>query len=856
MPAKISIPPLEELPAKWGRAWEEAGTYRFDRTRRREEIFAIDTPPPTVSGALHVGHLFSYTHTDVIARYKRMKGLEVFYPIGWDDNGLATERRVQNHYGVRCDPSLPYDPDLQVEPAPDEARPVSRPNFVELCSHLTTEDEKVFEGLWRTLGLSVDWSMTYETIGERARSISQRSFLGLLEKGLAYTREAPTLWDVDFRTAVAQAEVEDREVRGTYHRIGFGAAAGGDLVIETSRPELIPACVALVAHPTDERYTRYFGTDAVSPLFGVRVPILPHELAEPEAGTGLAMVCTFGDLNDVTWWRELELPARPVIGADGKLREVSWGGDEWPSEDPAKARAAYAELEGLGAKRARSRIVELLAESGSLLGEPRPVEHSVKFYEKGDRPLKILTSRQWFVRTLDFQEDLIGRGRELNWHPPHMRARFENWVNGLNQDWAMSRQRFFGVPFPIWYRLDEQGGVRYDDVLTPGAGDLPVDPTTDVPAGFDPAQRDQPGGFTADADVMDTWATSSLTPQIISGLGEDPDLFSRVFPTDLRPQGHDIIRTWLFYSILRSHIEQDCLPWTDAAISGWVVDPNRKKMSKSKGNAVTPGSVLEEFGSDAARYWAASGAIGADTAFDTSQMRIGRRLAIKILNASRFVVEFGEPGMDEPSDPVDLAMIADLAGVVARATEMLERYEHSRALKIVERSFWSFCSNYLELVKSRAYGDGESPAAQESAVAGLRVSLSVHLRLLAPFLPFVTEEVWSWWQPGSVHRAAWPVAAELPGPADPPSPALADTFVVLEAIRKAKSSAKRPMRAPVQEVRIEGPEARLDSLRSSLGDLRHAGNVAEWSLVPTGDSDLSVAVALAEEAPLPQGDQH
>jgi valyl-tRNA synthetase len=490
-----------------------------------------------------------------------------------------------------------------------------------------------------------------------------------------------------------------------------------------------------------------------------------------------------------------------------------------------------------------------------LLAEPRPLEHSVKFYEKGDRPLEILTNRQWFVRTLDFQDDLIRRGTELKWHPPHMRSRFENWVHGLNQDWAVSRQRFFGVPFPIWYRLDEDGSPLYDEVLTPAPEDLPIDPTTDVPPGFDPTQRDRPGGFTADPDVMDTWATSSLTPQIIAGFGEDPDLFARVFPTDLRPQGHDIIRTWLFYSILRSHIEQDCLPWTDAAISGWVVDPNRKKMSKSKGNAVTPDTVLEEFGPDAARYWAASGAIGADTTFDTSQMRIGRRLAIKILNASRFVVELGEPGAEEPSDPVDLAMIAELAGVAERVTEQLERYEHSRALEIAERSFWSFCSDYLELVKSRAYGDAESSQGQGSAIAALRLSLSVHLRLLAPFLPFVTEEAWSWWRPGSVHRAAWPMAAELSTSSDPAPLLLADTFVVLDAIRKAKSAARRPMRAPVREVQVEGPQARIDSVHPSLGDLGRAGNVGDWAFVSTGEGDLNVSVVLAEEAPLPEGDQ-
>ena len=423
-------PALEGLEQKWTQRWDADALYRFDRARERADVFSIDTPPPTVSGSLHVGHVFSYTHTDVVARFQRMRGKAVFYPMGWDDNGLPTERRVQNYFGVRCDPSLPYEPGFTAPEKPGKHPiPVSRPNFIELCARLTAEDEKAFEHLWRYLGLSVDWSMTYATIGRRAQRLSQLSFLRLVGKGLAYQLEAPTLWDVDFRTAVAQAELEDREQPGAYHRIRFarradaGAAAAGFIEIDTTRPELIPACVALVAHPDDPRYQPLFGTEVVTPLFGVPVPIRAHTLADPEKGTGVAMICTFGDITDVVWWRELGLPVRAVIQTNGAFKPVTWGESGWPSVDAPRAQQAYDQLAGLSATKARARTVELLRESGDLLGDPKPIVHAVKFYEKGDRPLEIVTSRQWFIKTMDAREALLARGRELGWHPTYMQAR-------------------------------------------------------------------------------------------------------------------------------------------------------------------------------------------------------------------------------------------------------------------------------------------------------------------------------------------------------------------------------------------------------------------------------------------------
>ena len=845
-PSVPDRPALEGLETKWQERWEAEGTYAFDRSRPRREVYAIDTPPPTVSGALHVGHVFSYVHTDIIARFQRMRGKAVFYPMGWDDNGLPTERRVQNYYGVRCDPSLPYDPSFR---PPDKVGkqpvPVSRPNFIELCQRLTVEDEKAFEHLWRYLGLSVDWSMTYATIDRRSQRVSQLAFLRLLKRGLAYQLEAPTLWDVDFRTAVAQAELEDREREGAYHRVRFDRLDGDRIDIETTRPELLPACVALVAHPDDERYRPLFGKEVLTPLFRARVPVKAHPLADPEKGSGIAMICTFGDVTDVVWWRELGLPVRAVLQPNGTLKRVTWGEPGWESDDVAAAQRQYDQLAGLSVTKARTQIVEQLKQAGAVIGEPRRIMHAVKFFEKGDRPLEIITSRQWFIKTMEFREALIKRGQELRWHPEYMRVRYENWVNGLAGDWCISRQRFFGVPFPLWYPVGSDGATQFSNPIIPDELRLPLDPSTEVPPGYASEQRDRPGGFSADPDVMDTWATSSLTPQIAAGWEEDRDLFPRVFPMDLRPQAHEIIRTWLFTTVLRAHLEHDSLPWTDAAISGWILDPDRKKMSKSKGNVVTPLALLEEHGSDGVRYWAASGRPGADTAFDVGQMRVGRRLAIKLLNASKFVL-----AKPEPRGPVtralDRGMLTRLARLVQDVTSDFEDYNYARTLERSESFFWFFCDNYLELVKARRYGDhGEGAAG--SANSALLVALSVLLRLFAPFLPFAAEEVWSWWREGSVHRATWPTPQEVlamsGGEDDRGVIALDVAAMVLGDVRKKKSEEQRPMKTAARRVVVRERPERVAVIADVRQDLMSAGFIER---LETADGEYEVDVELAD----------
>ncbi|MBL3700321.1 valine--tRNA ligase [Leucobacter luti] len=858
-------PALEGLEAKWGAVWEQNGTYAFPREgATAAEVYSIDTPPPTASGSLHVGHVFSYTHTDTVARYQRMQGKRVFYPMGWDDNGLPTERRVQNYYGVRCDPSLPYvegfvppheGGDGKSIKAADQ-QPISRRNFIELCERLTVEDEKQFEDLWRTLGLSVDWNQSYRTIGAESLRASQLAFIRNVERGEAYQAQAPTLWDVTFRTAVAQAELEDRDQPSAYHTLSFHRAdGGGDILIDTTRPELLAACVALVAHPDDERYQPLFGSTVRTPIFDVEVPIVAHHLAKQDKGTGIAMICTFGDVTDVVWWRELDLPNRAILGFDGRvLREA-------PEAITSEAgKEAYAQIAGKTVFSAKQTMVELLQASGELTGEIRKITHPVKFFEKGDKPLEIVSTRQWYIvngaRDEALRERLLAHGRELGWHPDFMRVRYENWVEGLTGDWLISRQRFFGVPLPVWYPLDSEGNPVFDAPILPAADQLPVDPSSDVPAGYTAEQRGVAGGFQGEVDVMDTWATSSLTPQLAGGWERDPELFDLVYPFSLRPQGQDIIRTWLFSTVLRSELECGQLPWKNAGISGWILDPDRKKMSKSKGNVVTPAGMLEQHGSDAVRYWAASAKLGTDASFDPqnpTQIKIGRRLAIKLLNAAKFTLGFDASGVGTVTEALDRGMLAGLARVVDDATKAFEAYDHARALEVTESYFWTFCDDYLELVKERAHGaagDDGTGQPRASAVTALRAALSVFVRLLAPFLPYATEEVWSWFGEGSVHQAAWPVAAEtreLAG-ADADAELLGLVGSALVGIRGAKTDAKASQKTPVTLAVVHAPAADRDRLQLAAGDLAAVGRISELRVEAAEVDAVTVAEIQLEQA--------
>ena len=837
-------PALDGVEGKWGNSWVQNKTFAFDKTAAKENVYSIDTPPPTVSGSLHVGHVFSYTHTDLIARYQRMTGKKVFYPIGWDDNGLPTERRVQNYFGVRCEPTLPFDANFVAPNEPSEKQiPISRKNFVELCEKLTLEDEKVFESLFQTLGLSIDWNYTYQTIDKRARTVSQRAFLRNLKRGEAYQAEAPTLWDVTFRTAVAQAELEDRERPGAFHKIGFKKQNGENVYIETTRPELLPSCVALVANPDDDRYKELFGKTVTTPLFDVEVPVVAHQLADPEKGSGIAMICTFGDLTDVIWWREFDLPTRGLIGWDGRIVAEN---PEWLTTESAKQ--TFEKIVGKTSHTAREVLVAELKASGDSVGEPKPITHAVKFFEKGDKPLEIVTTRQWYIRNggrdQELRTKLLKRGSELNWHPEYMKVRYENWVEGLNGDWLISRQRFFGVPLPLWYKLDADGNPDYDQIIVPDEKQLPIDPQSEAPSGFDESQRNKPNGFIGDPDVMDTWATSSLTPQIAASWELDNDLFNRVFPMDLRPQSHEIIRTWLFSTVVRSHLEENSLPWKNASISGWILDPDRKKMSKSKGNVVTPIDLLEEYGSDAVRYWAAMGRPGTDTAFDTGQMKIGKRLAIKLLNASKFSLSLNATlNSADVTQSVDHALLNKLAQVVETATISFDKYDYTRALEVAETFFWAFTDDYVELVKERTYGN-QGEAAANSARAALGITTHTLLKLFAPFIPFVTEEVWSWWQEGSIHLQSWPKSSEIITNKSVGIDPLNNVTWILSEVRKVKTENKQSMKAEVKTLEIWAKAEVIEQVKDAQKDLIAAGNIKDLKINVT-DSEIKVKAELA-----------
>ncbi len=865
-----------EVEGKWRDQWEAWGLYQWDPTRPRDETFVVDTPPPTVSGSLHVGHVFSYTHQDLLVRYQRMTGKNIAFPMGWDDNGLPTERRVQNLLGIRCNPHLPYDPAWKPrsrDKGDKEIEEVSRRNFIEACALVTAEDEKAFENLWRHLGMSLDWSRQYATIDDHCRRISQLSFLDLVEKGEVYHVESPTMWDIDFKTAVAQAEVEDRPRQGHFYEIRFGIEGGGELRIATTRPELLGACIAVVAHPDDERYKPLFGQHAITPLYGARVPILAAEHADPEKGTGILMVCTFGDAMDVEWWKQSGLPVKQLIGRDGRILPAKFGQAPFESVDAAVAQKAHDEIAGLTVNKAKRRIGELLGEEGSLhgepgialVGEPRPTDQMVKFYEKGDRPLEFVPTRQWFIRILEHKKELTAQGEKIQWHPAHMKTRYVHWVEGLNQDWCISRQRYFGVPFPVWYPLDAAGNPNFEQPIYAAAETLPVDPLSDCPPGYDESQRDAPNGFTAEPDVMDTWATSSLTPQIQSHWQLDAAQHKALFPMDIRPQAHDIIRTWAFYTIVKAWMHENEIPWRHVVLSGWILDPDRKKMSKSKGNVVTPDSLLVEWSSDAVRYWAARARLGTDTAFDAGVFKVGKRLATKVFNASRFVLgQLDRAGAVPPdasaiSAPLDLALVARLRSVVEQATRAFEAFDYATALQVAEESFWHFCDDYLELVKQRSYAE-DDPEGRRSALASLALALRAYLRLLAPFLPYVTEEVWSWRFAGegrlrSVHTAPWPRVGEFEAvPEFPVAGAYEAAVEVMGKIRGAKTVAQKNLRWPVATLRVTGSREALAALEPVTSDLLRAGNVAEGGLVLEEGAGVegerfAVEVALSDQAP-------
>jgi len=584
--------------------WQAQGVYHFDVDDDTRPVYSIDTPPPTVSGHLHLGHVYSYSHPDFVARFWRMNGYNVFYPMGYDDNGLPTERLVEKWEGIRA-----------VE--------VGREAFIERCLAVSEQAERDYQALWQRLGLSIDWRYTYRTIDAESRRISQLSFLDLYRKGLAYRKEAPAIWCPECQTAIAQAELNDLDRESTFYTLAFALDNGGVLEIATTRPELLPACVAVFVHPDDARYARLIGKQARVPYFDQWVPILTDPGADPEKGTGAVMCCTFGDAADVTWWYTHNLPLRVALDRAGRMTDLA---------------GAFA---GLPSREARRQIVEALAERGLLLGE-RPTAQSVRVHERCDTPVEYIVTPQWFVRVLDFKDALLASGANVRWHPDHMETRFREWVENLNWDWCISRQRYYGVTFPVWY-CDACGAV-----ILAGEDELPVDPTTRAPSR--PCVCGSTS-FTPETDVMDTWATSSLSPQIVGQWLANPELCAKVYPFSLRPQAHEIIRTWAFYTIVKSHHHFDATPWTDAAISGWgLALEGAGKISKSRGGGpMPPMEMLEQYSADAVRYWTSSTGFGKDSIISEEKIQIGAKLITKLWNVARFAERFLMPPASPPS---------------------------------------------------------------------------------------------------------------------------------------------------------------------------------------------------------------
>ncbi|NIA14723.1 MAG: valine--tRNA ligase [Nitrospiraceae bacterium] len=845
LPRKYKAKDCEQ---RWLDHWKDTNIFAYDPTRGRDETFVVDTPPPTVSGSLHVGHLFSYSHQDFVVRYQRMRGKNIFFPIGWDDNGLPTERRVQNLYNVRCEPHIHYNPDLDVKRGrKGNPTPIGRLNFIELCEEVTKEDEEAFRNLWTRLGLSYDWSQEYATIDAHCRTMSQYSFLKLLEDGHIYQAERPVMWDIGFQTAIAQAEIEDKERPSAFHFLRFGVEDGDrdHIVIATTRPELLASCVAVLAHPEDERYKNLFGKRAITPLFKVPVPIMPDPLADPEKGTGIVMVCTFGDQTDVEWWREYDLPLRQTIGRNGLMMPVTFGAEGWDSLDPDAANAVYTQIAGQFVKKAQKTIIAIAEETEGLIDRPKePLTHAVKFFEKGDLPLELIPTRQWYTRIMDKKEALTEQGRKIAWRPEFMGKRYELWVEGLNQDWCLSRQRYFGVPIPVWFRVGDDGRALYEERILPAIEDLPVDPLNDAPAGFTEEQRGQPGGFIGDPDVLDTWATSSLTPQVATKWFKDQARHDNLFPMDIRPQSHEIIRTWAFYTIVKAYLHSGEIPWRNVVISGWILDPDRKKMSKSQGNVVTPEPLLDEFGADSVRYWAARARLGVDTAYDELVFKTGKRLCTKLFNASKFVIgrfadiDPAQLGPDKIVAEPDRAIIAELRPLIERATAAFDDFDYAQALSLVEDFFWrTFCDNYIELAKGRTYKE-ELTEGRLSAASTLRLVHRVLVRMLAPYLPFLTEEVWHWCYTGdagmheSVHRSPWPTLDEI---AAIPAPRNALTYQasvgVIEAVRKAKAEANLSMKAPVSRVTVTAKADAIEAVQNAVDDLKEMLHIEQVEFV-------------------------
>ena len=783
----------QEVEQRLDQQWQRQGIYHFD-LQGSKPVYSIDTPPPTVSGHLHLGHVYSYSHPDFMARFWRMNGFRVYYPMGFDDNGLPTERLVEKRLGI-------------------SATQVGRRAFIEKCQQISEEAEQEYQVLWRRLGLSIDWRYTYRTIDDSSRRISQRSFIDLYRKGLVYQKEAPAIWCPLCRTTIAQAELEDLDRESEFFTLAFRTSDGEIAPIATTRPELLPACVAVFTHPEDNRYRHMVGQQLKVPLFEQSVPVIVDPAADPKKGTGLVMCCTFGDTTDVAWWNKHQLPLIEVLGRDGRMTQ------------------AAGEFSGLTLSKARQQIIQASQEQGLLLGR-RSTEQSVRVHERCDTPVEYIIARQWFIRVLDAKKELLERGDQVAWFPEHMQSRYRAWVENLNWDWCISRQRYFGVPFPVWYCRDCGKVILADE------DQLPVDPGDQQPT--QPCSCGNTA-FLPEEDIMDTWATSSMTPQIVGQwLGDDPTLYNQVFPFSLRPQAHEIIRTWAFYTIVKSHYHFDKLPWAHVMISGWgIAGEGMGKISKSRGGgAMAPLAMIERYSADAVRYWAASTATGKDSIVNEEKIQLGSKLVTKLWNVARFCEPFLVNGFPEHRvqdaetslTAADRWILSRLQRLVRRVTSMMQSYDYAAAKSETEQFFWLILAdNYLEMCKQRLYNQ-EHPQ-RRGAQATLHKVLLTVIKLFAPFLPYITEEIYQGLFSGdrmsdshaagctSIHTCSWPAPeSELESDV---AETLGDQLVeIASAVRRYKSEHNLPLGSEIKVLQLAPQEPDLlEQLNQAIPDL-------------------------------------
>jgi valyl-tRNA synthetase len=746
---------------KWQDLWERERIFKF-RPDSDKPLFSIDTPPPTVSGRMHLGHAFSYSQQDFVVRFKRMRGFEIFYPFGTDDNGLATIRLVEKERGVK-------------------GTQMGRKAFVALVLETLKSVRPKYMHDWKRIGMSCDWSLYYTTIDEHCQRISQKSFIDLFKAGRIYRKRTPFMWCPECQTSIAQVEMKDKEMESRFVYMKFDTSIGEPIVIATTRPELLPACVMLHVHPNDPRYKKFIGAKARIPFFNREVAIMANADVDPEFGSGAVYHCTFGDMDDVEWMEKYKIPPIEIMDKDGRLNEKA------------------GRYRGMNSYEARNAIIEDLRKENRI-EKVEKIKHVVNTHERCGTEIEILMTEQWFIRYLDLKRKFLDAGRRMKWFPSYMRSRYDNWIKGLKWDWNISRQRSFGVPIPVWF-CDKCGSV-----ILPEEIDLPVDPTVDRPK---KACSCGSRSFRGDPDVLDTWATSSLTPQIAASLF--PELYAKLYPMSLRPQAHDIISFWLFNTVVKSQMHNNVNPWKDIMISGWALDPHGKKMSKSKGNVVEPQALTEKYGADALRFWAAGSKLGEDLPYQEKDFVTGGKFITKLWNASKFTLMHLEGYRPEKPDKlaeIDKWLLSKISGIIKASTAAFEKYEYSRAKIDTENFFWhTFCDYYLEIVKDRLYNqDAYEKWEVASAKYTLYYALLSVLKLIAPIMPHITEEIYHLYFSGiekcsSIHISAWPHydAALVDKKAEKSGDMAID---VIAAIRKFKAANSMSVAEPLRYVTI------------------------------------------------------